>query len=258
MSTKTEDVVTNVFVASAHTRLLIFTDRGQVYPIKVWELPRAGINATGKAIVNLIPLEQGETVKSIVPVDSLERDDLWLVFATRRGLVKRTSLDQYKNVRNSGIRAIVLMEDDDLIGVRLAGAGSRVMMVTARGQSIVFHVEDARSTGRATRGVRGIRLRGEDLVVAMDVLDEHEKLDETEDLEPVAEGQEADGVEDIEAAPEAEVAAELEADDDALEVVHGMRIEQCRWGFSSGGGRQAVVGAAQICPEASISARRAS
>ena len=203
MSTKTEDVVTDVFVASAHTLLLIFTDRGQVYPIKVWELPRAGINATGKAIVNLIPLEQGETIKSVVPVGSLDRDDLFLLFATRRGLVKRTRLDQYKNVRNSGIRAIVLMDDDDLIGVRLAGPGSRVMMVTARGQSIVFQLEDARATGRATRGVRGIRLRDKDVVVAMDVLDEHEKLEVTEELVVAPDTPEASpegGDEELEAA----------------------------------------------------------
>lgn len=222
MSTKTEDVVTDVFVASAHTLLLIFTDRGQVYPIKVWELPRAGINATGKAIVNLIPLEQGETIKSVVPVGSLDRQDLYLLFATRRGLVKRTRLDQYKNVRNSGIRAIVLMEDDDLIGVRLAGAGSRVMMVTARGQSIVFHLEDARATGRATRGVRGIRLRGEDVVVAMDVLDEHEQLEETEELAPVEEGAAgADEATEAEATAEevVEEAPEEDEDDSATEEV---------------------------------------
>jgi DNA gyrase subunit A len=219
MSTKTEDVVTNVFVASAHTRLLIFTDRGQVYPIKVWELPRAGINATGKAIVNLIPLEQGETIKSVVPVGSLERQDLYLLFATRKGLVKRTRLDQYKNVRNSGIRAIALMEDDDLIGVRLAAAGSRVMMVTGRGQSIVFHLEDARATGRATRGVRGIRLRGDDVVIAMDVLDIHEKLEETElapvDGEAPAEGDEL--TDDMSQEEEALAAAEAEEAEEADE-----------------------------------------
>jgi DNA gyrase subunit A len=216
MSTKTEDVVTDVFVASAHTLLLIFTDRGQVYPIKVWELPRAGINATGKAIVNLIPLAQGETIKSVVPVGSLDRDDLYLLFATRRGLVKRTRLDQYKNVRNSGIRAIVLMDDDDLIGVRLAGPGSRVMMVTARGQSIVFHLEDARATGRATRGVRGIRLRGEDVVVAMDVLDEHEQLEETEELTPIEEGASGETPEDGEETTEVpeELAEDVTEEDD--------------------------------------------
>ena len=218
MSTKTEDVVTDVFVASAHTLLLIFTDRGQVYPIKVWELPRAGINATGKAIVNLIPLEQGETIKSVVPVGSLDRQDLYLLFATRRGLVKRTRLDQYKNVRNSGIRAIVLMEDDDLIGVRLAGAGSRVMMVTARGQSIVFHLEDARATGRATRGVRGIRLRGEDVVVAMDVLDEHEQLEETEELPPAADGAEETEEQETAEADAVEEIEEVEEDEDTEEV----------------------------------------
>ncbi|MEC9070800.1 MAG: DNA gyrase subunit A, partial [Myxococcota bacterium] len=90
MTTKSQDNVTSLFVSSAHTLLLIFTDRGQVYPLKVWELPRAGINATGKAVVNLIPLESGEKVESVVPVDDLDRQDLFLIFATSAGTVKRT------------------------------------------------------------------------------------------------------------------------------------------------------------------------
>ena len=169
MSTKDEDLVTDLFVASAHTLLMIFTDRGQVYPLKVWELPSGGINARGKAIVNLIPLEAEERIRSIVAVDDLNRDDRWLIFTTRHGITKRTRLDQYRNVRNSGIRAINLDEEDDLIGVRLATADSFIILATARGQSIVFRSADVRSVGRATRGVRGIRLRDSDSVVAMDV-----------------------------------------------------------------------------------------
>ncbi|MGM0574975.1 MAG: DNA gyrase subunit A [Myxococcota bacterium] len=198
MNTKAEDAVTDLFVASAHTMLLIFTDQGQVYPLKVWELPAGGITATGKAIVNLIPLEEGEQVKSILSVEDLDRRDLFLVFATRKGLVKRTRLDQYKNVRNNGIRAINLDDDDDLVAVRLTDADGHVMMVTARGQSIIFEVTNARAIGRATRGVRGIRLRNDDEVVAMDVLKLHglaaegdeEEEDELEAAEEEAEGPE--------------------------------------------------------------------
>jgi DNA gyrase subunit A len=170
MSTKDTDAVSDLFVASAHSMLLIFTDRGQVYPLKVWELPSGGINATGKAIVNLIPLESGEQVKSILTVEDLDRDDRALVFATRQGTIKRTLLSQYKNVRNSGIRAINLEDDDDLVAVRVCKGDEHIMMVTARGQCIVFHATDARAIGRATRGVRGISLRDGDYVVAMDVL----------------------------------------------------------------------------------------
>jgi DNA gyrase subunit A len=169
MNTKDEDAVSDLFVASAHTLLMIFTDRGQVYPLKVWELPHSGLTSRGKAIVNLIPLHDGETIKSIVAADDLNRQDRWLIFATRKGVCKRTRLDQYRNVRNSGIRAINLDDDDDLVGVKMADETSVIILVTARGQSIVYKNADVRSVGRATRGVRGIRLRDKDTVVAMDV-----------------------------------------------------------------------------------------
>ncbi|MEZ4267805.1 MAG: DNA gyrase subunit A [Myxococcota bacterium] len=193
MSTKDTDAVSDLFVASAHSMLLIFTDRGQVYPLKVWELPSGGINATGKAIVNLIPLESGEQVKSILTVEDLDRDDRALVFATRQGTIKRTLLSQYKNVRNSGIRAINLEDDDDLVAVRVCKGDEHIMMVTARGQCIVFHATDARAIGRATRGVRGISLRKGDYVVAMDVLhfegavEEEGDEDEVDEVDDAAE-----------------------------------------------------------------------
>ena len=179
MNTKSQDEVTNLFVASAHTLLMIFTDRGQVYPLKVWELPMGGINASGKAIVNLIPLEKEESIRSIVPVEDLDVTDQWLIFSTRRGVIKRTVLSQFKNVRNSGIRAINLDDGDDLIQVKLATADDKIMLVTAKGQSIIFDLDQARPMGRATRGTRGIRLRDDDRVVAMDTV----RLDGLPDLE---------------------------------------------------------------------------
>ena len=217
MNTKSADEVTDLFVASAHTMLLIFTDRGQVYPIKVWELPKGGINASGKAIVNLINIEEGEAVRSILPVENLEDEHLSVVFATRRGIVKRTTLNLYRNVRNAGIRALVLDEDDDLVSVRLAAEGQRIMLATAKGQCIIFELTDVRPMGRPARGVRGIRLRHkDDYVVAMDVVifelepsvdevDDEElaaELAESEapDVEEDAEGDEAD-IEDDEAIP---------------------------------------------------------
>ena len=198
MSTKAEDAVTHLFVASAHTMLLIFSDRGKVYPLKVWELPVGGTIATGKAIVNLIRIEEGESLRSILPVDSLDRSDIAIVFATRKGLVKRTILNKYKNVRGSGIRALNLEDDDDLIDVRLASLGDQVMLVTARGQSIIFASTDARSMGRATRGVRGIRLRGDDRVVAMDVL----PGSDDENIQDEHSGDEQDGLDGVDVSEE--------------------------------------------------------
>lgn len=207
MNTKSTDEVTNLFVASAHTLLMIFTDKGQVYPLKVWELPVGGINAGGKALINLIPLDKGESVRSIVPVDDLDVTDQWLVFSTRMGVIKRTVLSQFKNVRNSGIRAIRLQESDDLIEVKLAGVEDKIMLVTAGGQSIIFNLDQARPMGRATRGVRGIRLRGADEVVAMDTV----RLDGLPDLEPDSDGEDTEEV--IEAVEDASDVGDEESDD---------------------------------------------
>ena len=206
MNTKATDDVSNLFVASAHTLLLIFTNTGQVYPLKVWELPQGGIASSGKAIVNLIPLEEGEQIRSIVPVESLDDPNLFLLFATHQGVIKRTALDQYRNVRQKGIRAINLSDDDDLIGVRLAGEDGFVMLVTAKGQSIIFQVSDVRSVGRASIGVRGIRLRKGDEVVAMDVV-----------ILEKPESDDADAI-DADDADDAVVDGDAEIDADEVEV----------------------------------------
>ncbi len=200
MNTKDADDVTNLFVASAHTMLLVFSDRGQAYALKVWELPRGGINSAGKAIVNLLPLEEGEQVRSVVPIESLDDPDHYLVFATHFGQVKRTALHQFKNIRSRGIRAIRLNEGDDLVNVGLTTEDGHVMLVTAKGQAIIFHVSDVRAVGRVAAGVRGIRLRKGDEVVAMDIVDVALEEDE------VAEG----AIDDADDAGEVE--AELEED----------------------------------------------
>jgi len=223
MSTKDADDVSNLFVASSHTLLLLFTDRGQVYPLKVWELPKAGISGSGKAIVNLIPLEDGETVRSIVPVESLDDPNLYLVFATHAGQVKRTALDQYKNVHRRGLRAIVLAADDDLVDVRLATEDQHVMLMTAKGQSIIFQVPDARATGRVTQGVRGIRLRKGDKVVAIDIvsLDAELLSDEEGDEELLVEvdSEEVDEVDPDGEGADADEEGEADVDDRTPTVV---------------------------------------
>jgi DNA gyrase subunit A len=194
MNTKDEDNVANLFVASTHALLLIFTDQGQVYSLKVWEVPQGGIAGGGKAIVNLIQLAEGEKVRSVLAVESLEDANRFLVFATRNGTVKRTALDQFKNLRAAGLRAINLGDDDDLIQVKVASGDQSVLLVTARGQAIIFRLDDLRPLGRATQGVRGIKLRKDDTVVALEVIDGKELVaDETEsedgdsDVEVVAE-----------------------------------------------------------------------
>jgi DNA gyrase subunit A len=217
MDTKAEDAVSDLFVASAHTLLMIFTDRGQVYPLKVWQLPQSGLTSRGKAIVNLIPLHEGESIRSIVSVDDLDRQDRWLIFATRKGICKRTRLDQYRNVRNSGIRAINLDDDDDLIGVKMADETSVIILVTARGQSIVYKNADVRSVGRATRGVRGIRLRDEDTVVAMDVYTDEPGNSPWTDETP--EGEVDDSADDVEVVAEEEVDGEGIEGEDAEETI---------------------------------------
>ncbi len=199
MNTKDEDNVANLFVASTHALILIFTDQGQVYSLKVWEVPQGGIAGGGKAIVNLIPLSEGEKVRSVVPVESLEDSTRFLVFATRNGTVKRTALDQFKNLRSSGLRAINLGDDDDLVQVKVAGVDEAVLLVSARGQAIIFPLEDLRPLGRATQGVRGIRLRKDDTLVALEILDPRELLaddgdgDEETDEEPEVDAAPEDG-----------------------------------------------------------------
>ncbi|MFO0746819.1 MAG: DNA gyrase subunit A [Myxococcota bacterium] len=195
MSTKDEDNVSHLFVATAHALMLIFTDRGQVYPLKVWEVPAGGITGSGKAIVNLLQLEEGEKVRAIVPVESLDEAGRYLVFATRRGQIKRTSLDQFKNIRASGLRAINLADEDDLVAVKLAADGQSIILATARGQAVAFRIEQTRPLGRATQGVRGIRLRKDDAVVGLAIasgltadpeaeVGEAGEGDEREDAEP--------------------------------------------------------------------------
>jgi DNA gyrase subunit A len=198
MNTKDEDNVANLFVASTHALLLVFTDQGQVYSLKVWEVPASGIAGGGKAIVNLIPLAEGEKVRSVLAVESLEDANRFLVFATRNGVVKRTALDQFKNLRAAGLRAINLGDDDDLVQVKVARPHEAVLLVTARGQAIIFPLDDLRPLGRATQGVRGIKLRQGDTLVALEMVDAREL---------VADEAGAEGGEDAEAADATEIEA---------------------------------------------------
>lgn len=164
-----EDYITQMFVASTHTYVLFFTNKGRVFRLRVFDIPQGGRQSRGRAIVNLLNLAGDEKVQAILPVPNFE-EGRFLVFATRRGYVKRTDISQYQNIKASGLLAIKLDPGDDLISVRLAGPEDHILLFTREGKSIRFEVKDVRPTGRATIGVRGMRLRPRDAVVGMEVL----------------------------------------------------------------------------------------
>ncbi|GMV05581.1 MAG: DNA gyrase subunit A [Gemmatimonadota bacterium] len=169
METKEEDWVEHLFVASTHDYLMIFTRGGQCYWIKVWEIPVGARNSRGKPIVNLLNLSSDEQIAAVVPVREFS-DELFLIFSTRKGVVKKTALSAYGNVRAVGLNAINVREGDELIDVQITDGKSEIILATREGMAIRFNEEDARPMGRATEGVRGIDLSGEDVVVGMVVV----------------------------------------------------------------------------------------
>jgi DNA gyrase subunit A len=166
MGTKEDDWVEHLFIASTHDYLMFFTDKGQVYWLKVHEIPQGGRAARGKPVVNCIAIGSNEQVSSTVAVREFT-DDRWLMFATRNGTVKKTVLSAYGNVRSNGINAINIDEGDALIDVQLCDANSDIVLATQDGMSIRFHQGDVREMGRATAGVKGIELDAEDAVIGM-------------------------------------------------------------------------------------------
>ncbi|AEJ41989.1 DNA gyrase subunit A [Alicyclobacillus acidocaldarius] len=175
-----EDFVTGLHVTSTHDYLLFFTNRGRMYAIKAYDVPEFSRQARGTPIVNLLNIEQGEKVTAMIPVKSLdpaEIGDTYLFFATRQGIVKKTPLAEYSNVRKNGLIAINLRDDDDLVGVKLTDGTKEIMMVTRNGLAIRFPETDVRPMGRAATGVKGISLSEGDEVIAMDVAeDDHDVL----------------------------------------------------------------------------------
>ena len=168
-TTKEEDFVEYLFIASMHSYILFFTTIGKVYWIKVHELPQASRAARGKPIVNLLKLEAGEKVSAFLSVKEFV-DGRYIVFATKNGLIKKTELMAYANPRPSGIRAIGLEAGDEVIGVRLTDGRQEIILSTADGQSIRFKEEQVRATGRGTFGVVGMKLDPDDKVVSMEIL----------------------------------------------------------------------------------------
>jgi DNA gyrase subunit A len=177
-STHEEDFVAQLFVASTHDTLLMLTNKGRAYSKKVWEVPQAGRTAKGKAFVNLIPLQEGERVVALLPVREFS-EGAFVVMATRLGQIKKTSLDAFANIRVSGIIALTIADNDDLVGVRITEGAADILLGTRNGWAIRFREENVRPMGRSARGVRGIRLRegqgpDADQVVGMAVIPREE------------------------------------------------------------------------------------
>ncbi|MBF0679205.1 MAG: DNA gyrase subunit A [Devosia sp.] len=173
MSTRDEDFVSRLFVANTHTPVLFFTSRGIAYKIKVWRLPLAPANGKGKALINILPLEQGERITSIMPLpeDETSWGNLDIMFATTRGTVRRNSLADFVEVRQNGKIAMKLDEGDAIVGVETCTVNNDVLLTTALGQAIRFRVDDVRLfKGRDSMGVRGIQLAENDTVISMAVI----------------------------------------------------------------------------------------
>jgi DNA gyrase subunit A len=176
MQTKEEDVITTLFVANTHTQLLFFTTDGMVYKLKTWRLPQGGRTSKGKAIINILPIPVGVSIAAIMPVDRDEKewDDLQVVFATSAGTVRRNKLSDFTNVKANG-KIAMKFEDEHaettLINARIASNDDDVMLVTNSGRAIRFPATDVRVfNSRASVGVRGIKLSGDDTVVSMSII----------------------------------------------------------------------------------------
>ena len=168
MRTREQDFVASLFVASTHSYLLIFTNQGKIHWLKVYVIPDVGSSGKGKAIVNLVNFEQGEKVAALLPVTEFAQDQ-FVVFATRRGTVKKTRLDAFSNPMSRGIRAISLNKGDELIGAELTAGDNQIFLGTRKGKCIRFHERGVRSMGRQARGVKGIDLMRGDYLVGMTV-----------------------------------------------------------------------------------------
>ncbi|MGD0398842.1 MAG: DNA gyrase subunit A [Syntrophobacteraceae bacterium] len=169
MSTREEDIVTTLFTAMAHNYLLIFTNRGQVFWLKVYEIPEVGPSALGKAVVNLLPLQQGEKIQTILPVSEFSPGH-FAVMATRNGVIKKSDLSVYANPRSSGIRAINMDDDDELISVVITDGQRDLFLMSRKGKCIRVKEDEFRPLGRVSRGIRGMNVKGTELV-GMDVID---------------------------------------------------------------------------------------
>ena len=165
---KDADFVEHLFVASTHSYMLFFSTKGKVYRLKVYEIPEASRHARGTAIVNLLPLEKGESISAVIATKDFPANE-FLMFATAQGNVKKTSMDQYDRTRRDGLIAINLKDDDELISVKRVAPGEKVIMVSSAGKAILWDESEARAMGRGTMGVRGMNVPADAHVLGMEI-----------------------------------------------------------------------------------------
>ncbi len=175
MTTKDDDFVQDLFVTSTHDNILFFTNKGRVYMKKAYEIRDAKRQSKGQAIINLLPLQSDEKVTQVLPI-VLNDGEQFIVFATKEGKIKKTNIEEFANIRTSGIIALTLNEDDELIAARVVEKGNEAVVVTSDGQSIMFSMDDVRPMGRSAAGVKAITLNKDDFVVDLSILDDNEYL----------------------------------------------------------------------------------
>ena len=211
METKDEDHVEHLFNADSHDLIFFFTDRGFMYWLNVYDIPEGARTGKGKAIVNLIKIEPGEQIRAMLTLkkDMFEQENLSIVMATKRGVIKKTALKEFRHLRNLGLRAIVIEEGDDLIGAEIADGASEIILSTAKGMACRFVETDVRTMGRATRGVTGIRFKlADDEIVSMEVVPASGAVSELPEVDEAA----VDAEEPAEA-PETEPAETADGED---------------------------------------------
>ena len=175
LTTKEDDYVDSLFVTSTHSLILFFTNKGRVYKLKAYEIPEGKRQAKGQNIINLLELMHGEKVNAVIPVKDAEADE-YLIMATKKGTIKRTSVELFKAIRKVGMKAINLVDDDELIQVRVSPVEDSAILVTKKGLAIKFALSDLREIGRTGQGVRGIKLDKDDEVVSMNLDSEGKHL----------------------------------------------------------------------------------
>ncbi len=176
MKSRDEDFVEEMFVASTHDHILFITDSGVIHRIKGYQVPECGRNAKGTNIVNILPFENGEKISAVLKVEQGREEEGFMTMITEQGIIKRTPMEQYKNIRKNGLRAINLSEGDRLAFVKITSGGDQLIIGTSSGMAVRFEEGDARSVGRVSIGVRGIRLKDDDKVVGGAIIRENATL----------------------------------------------------------------------------------
>jgi len=170
-----DDFYTSIFTADTHDNLMIFTDKGTVFSIKVYQIPEGQRTSKGRNIVNIITLPQDEKVKEIITVPR-EAEGHFLVFATKHGIVKKSELSEYKNMRQNGLKAIKVVDGDEVLGVRITDGNKDVLLASSAGKSIRFHEDECRAQGRVSQGVKGISLDEGEEVIGMEIIDDKSEI----------------------------------------------------------------------------------